>query len=119
MTEVKIVVAGVEMTTTRHVGWKEIMEYVEIGRRAIRRLEEEEDFPIPHTTRQRQSLCLCRRSGKMDAKNGEAKKRDAKTRIRPLIADKAHTTIKPQSAMLHPNFFRGEAWRIWRTSQTS
>ncbi len=41
----------------------------------------------------------------MDAKNGEAKKRDAKTRIRPLIADKAHTTIKPQSAMLHPNFF--------------
>lgn len=46
MTEVKIVVAGVEMTTTRHVGWKEIMEYVEIGRRAIRRLEEEEDFPI-------------------------------------------------------------------------
>ena len=46
MTEVKIVVAGVEVTTTRHVGWKEIMEYVEIGRRAIRRLEEEEDFPI-------------------------------------------------------------------------
>lgn len=112
MTEVKIVVAGVEVTTTRHVGWKEIMEYVEIGRRAIRRLEEEEDFPIhriPARHGKGKVFVYAAEVEKWMQKTGRQKKRDAKTRIRPLIADKAHTTIKPQSAMLHPNFFRGEA----------
>lgn len=46
MTEKTELVDGVLVTSRRYVGWKEIQKYVQLGRRAIRRLEQKEDFPL-------------------------------------------------------------------------
>lgn len=46
MNEIKTVVDGVEITTRRYVGWKEIMGFVELGRKTILRLEKSASFPL-------------------------------------------------------------------------
>lgn len=45
MTEVKITIDGVEVTTQRYAGYKELWPLVRLGRNAIRRLEVNYGFP--------------------------------------------------------------------------